>query len=144
MPDLWQLREAVARQIEEDEGCFGIKTAIERELIAGPDDTPAAIVYLEERSAPAAEQDLAMGSVGWLVTINVMVGAFSLGGHARAVQRRDDALRRIEAALLRDRRLGGAAEGLYPQGGRMLSTTQGGGFLAWAESRFVVRLSEEV
>jgi hypothetical protein len=137
--DLWEIRLAVKDAIEADAECYQIKVEVEREMVIGPGDTPVAIVYLEERSAPSEDQALGLGRVDFQLLFNVLVGCFSMAGPDVAAKRRDEAIGAVEGALMASGKLGGGVTSLRLLGGRMLQSRDTAGFMAWGEVRFSCR-----
>lgn len=106
--DYWDLRVGIEEAIQAHEDLAGLRVVKEPHASPSPEELPAALVFMTERSTPEERQRLAAGTrADHRIVFSVWVLTYSLDAMEAAVRQRDRIMAKVEVALLRDRRLGG-------------------------------------
>lgn len=114
---------------------------IEDDFLHGLTDVGASVVIYAERRAPHPDQSISMGKrTRYLGRLSIWVRGYHVESMEQACALRDDALGKVEAALMKDRTLGGTVDTSWLEGGEMLSARnqQLGAYLASAEVALAV------
>lgn len=116
--DYWGIREAIGKAINAWPGLERLPILLEESAEVPPEALPCVMIYLTERVSPDDIQRLAAGRrTDFRITFSVWVIDYSLDSLREATKRRDTLLAQVELALMKDRKLGGAVNGLSLFGG---------------------------
>lgn len=139
--DYYAIETGLKARLDADATLTGLcTTVIEEDFSWSQADGPVVYIYMDRRE-PHSQQTMNAGQrTRFLVHLSVWVRALSMDGFKQASGIRDTLLGKVEAALMRDRTLGGAAGTSWLEGGEMLSAKATGAelYLSAAEIKLVV------
>ncbi len=113
---------------------------IEEDFLHGLADSAVSVVIYAERRTPHQDQNIAMGKrTRFIGKLSIWVRGYSAESVERACALRDDAIGKVETALMKDRTLGGTVAASWLEGGDMLSARNAqNAYMASAEVALVV------
>lgn len=148
MADYWGIREGIVEAIRSHPDLATMRAVYDPADMPAPEELPAVLVMMTERSSPMDAQRITAGQKTWhRCVFSVWVLHYDVASMADAVRRRDAVLDKVEAALMRDRGLKGRLErSLTIEAGEVMvgSSAKGTGFAAAIETLVVVELSVTV
>ena len=139
------IEDTIKGVLEADARTTGAAIYVEEEPQFGLSDMQQAVlVYLDRRSAPNTQQNLAAGKrTRYLLQLTVAVLYFSLESFKAACDGRNTLLGNVELVLMANRTLNGKVETLWLEGGELYSVRnpQNSVFTAVAETTVTVDVS---
>jgi hypothetical protein len=141
--DYFAIESGIETVLNADATLAGVTVAVEDELVFGAATSSWVGIYLDRRDAPENRQRLAAGQqTVFLLRFVLWCWEYSLEGIAKAIQRRDDLMGKVEVALMKQRTLNGTVTTSWLEGGEMPSGRVPGqtGWASGGEIRLVAEV----
>lgn len=120
----------------------GTTVTVEEELLFGTETTPWVGIYLERRDAPSGTQSLSGGQqTRYRLRFSIWCWEYHLESLAKAMQRRDDLIGKVEVALMGNRTLNANVITSWIEGGEMPSV-RAPGTQSWLAGGEVVLIAD--
>ena len=139
------IRDQLKTILEGDATLSGVRVFVEEEPQFGLSDQQKAIaVYMDRRTAAAADQNLSAGKrTRYMLRATLWTVFFSLESYKVACDGRDSVLGALELVLMANRTIGGKAASSYLDGGELISAqdASNGVFVAAGETILMMEVS---